>query len=282
MAFDAEVTRAIREVAEEHQIEPAALLAIAEVESGGKAYTVIDGKQQPLILFEYHVFYRNLPVRLRRRAVAAGLARRRWGALPYMRTQTQRYAQLAAAAELHAQAAHAACSWGIGQVLGENAVWLGYDSPAALADEALSGIAGQIRVMLRFIEKRRLLDALSDHDWRLFALRYNGPGQVARYARLMKEAYSRHRETPEPEPAVPSVALLRSGHRGPSVKALQSALRRAGHPIIIDGVFGPATRRAVIGFQAAQGLAPDGMAGPRTMSRLRARVAKTSEASLHM
>ena len=34
--------------------------------------------------------------------------------------------------------------------------------------------------------------------------------------------------------------------------------------------------------QAASGLAPDGIAGPRTMARLRARTANASEASLHM
>ena len=285
MAFDAEVTRAIRAVAEEHRIEAAALLAVAEVESAGKAYTMVNGQRLPLILFEYHVFYRNLPVHLRRRAVAAGLARRRWGALPYKRTQAARYAQLAQAADLHAQAAHAACSWGIGQVLGENALWLGYDSPMALADEARSGVAGQVRVMLRFIEKRRLLDALARHDWRLFALRYNGPGQVAYYARRMEAAYARHREPSvpsEPQPETPRPSLLRKGDRGPTVKALQSALRRAGHPLVVDGVFGPATRRAVISFQAANDLAPDGIAGPRTMARLRARTANASEASLHM
>ena len=282
MAFDAEVTRAICAVADEHQLEPAALLAVAEVESGGQAYTTLKGKRLPLIMFEYHVFYRNLPVSLRKQAVAADLARRRWGALPYRRTQERRYQLLAEAAELHEQAAHAACSWGIGQVLGENAIWLGYDSPKALAEEAMSGVAGQIEVMLRFIRKRRLLDALARHDWRLFALRYNGPGQVARYSRLMAAAYARHAAMPSLKVKPPGPEMLRTGDKGAAVAALQAALRRAGHPISVDGDFGPATRRAVIRFQTAERLAPDGIAGPRTMARLQIRIAARYEQETHM
>ncbi|MCR4398915.1 MAG: NlpC/P60 family protein [Firmicutes bacterium] len=65
--------------------------------------------------------------------------------------------------------------------------------------------------------------------------------------------------------------LLREGSRGPSVTALQQALREWGYyrweP---DGLFGPATRAAVIAFQRSAGLTADGIVGPRTLEALRA------------
>ena len=52
------------------------------------------------------------------------------------------------------------------------------------------------------------------------------------------------------------------------VRALQEALAAKGHDLETDGVFGPGTREAVIRFQEAEGLKPDGLAGPATRSRL--------------
>ena len=55
----------------------------------------------------------------------------------------------------------------------------------------------------------------------------------------------------------------------PDVAALQVALHaRGAYAGTVDGVLGPATTGAVVRFQARAGLAPDGVAGPRTRHAL--------------
>jgi peptidoglycan hydrolase-like protein with peptidoglycan-binding domain len=64
--------------------------------------------------------------------------------------------------------------------------------------------------------------------------------------------------------------ILRRGVFGWDVSVLQFALTRAGlYRWPIDGYFGPETARALRRFQRAQGLVPDGVAGPLTLARIR-------------
>jgi GH24 family phage-related lysozyme (muramidase) len=55
---------------------------------------------------------------------------------------------------------------------------------------------------------------------------------------------------------------------GDDVQAVQRALQRNGISVAVDGIFGPATQRAVRQFQAGRGLIPDGVVGPQTRARL--------------
>ena len=59
------------------------------------------------------------------------------------------------------------------------------------------------------------------------------------------------------------LVLLRVGSRGDAVKKMQADLG-----IDADGKFGPGTKKAVMAFQEANGLAVDGMAGPATLSKM--------------
>jgi cell wall-associated NlpC family hydrolase len=63
--------------------------------------------------------------------------------------------------------------------------------------------------------------------------------------------------------ATTSSSLLRQGSRGPAVSAIQSQLA-----ISADGVFGPATKAAVIAFQQRNGIMVDGIVGPQTRGAL--------------
>lgn len=272
--FQLAVEKEIREVAADWGFDPAALLAVAEVESGGAALLEVDGRQAPPIRYEFHVFHRQLKPALRPVAVASGLASPRWGQFSNPRSQQARYALLDRAKSIDPEAAYAACSWGVGQVLGENARWLDYESAEALAAECFSGVKGQTALMLRFIQRRGLSSALRARDWTAFARGYNGPLHDRNdYAGRMARAYARwaSRETaPAAEGAAspPSRALLRLGAVGPQVEALQHALRRLGFDVKVDGVYGPRTEAAIRRAQEAAGLARDGVAGPDTWASL--------------
>ncbi|MGB3201815.1 MAG: peptidoglycan-binding protein [Nodosilinea sp.] len=56
--------------------------------------------------------------------------------------------------------------------------------------------------------------------------------------------------------------------RGEDVRAVQQAIARAGFPLVADGVFGPASDRAVRQYQASRGLVADGIVGSRTRASL--------------
>ena len=62
--------------------------------------------------------------------------------------------------------------------------------------------------------------------------------------------------------------LLKQGSRGHPVPALQYLLRARGHPVTVDGIFGPKTEAAVEGFQVADQIMVDGIVGPQTWGAL--------------
>ena len=63
--------------------------------------------------------------------------------------------------------------------------------------------------------------------------------------------------------------LLKNGSRGNEVKKLQENLNKLGFNCgTADGIFGVKTEAAVKAFQKANGLAVDGIAGPKTLSKI--------------
>jgi hypothetical protein len=69
-------------------------------------------------------------------------------------------------------------------------------------------------------------------------------------------------------------SLLEFGDRGPEVAELQRQLSiLLSMSLVADGIFGAATRAAVIEFQRLEGLTPDGIVGPMTAAALEAALA---------
>lgn len=191
--FSREVIAEITAVAADMNLEPAALLAIAEVESAGKAFALVKGRNEPLIRFEGHYFDRRLSPDNRTAARAAGLASPTAGKIANPGTQAARWGIVARAAAIDAKAAHESVSWGLGQVMGAHWAWLGYADVAALVAEARSGAGGQARLMARYIEKAGLAPSIRKRDWTAFARGYNGPAFARNgYDRKIAAAYKRY------------------------------------------------------------------------------------------
>ncbi|MBA3448175.1 MAG: DUF3380 domain-containing protein, partial [Pseudaminobacter sp.] len=85
--FTDETKREIEATAAELGVERAALLAVAEVESGGRAFAMVAGRAEPLIRFEGHYFDKRLSAAKRARARRENLASPIAGAVANPRTQ---------------------------------------------------------------------------------------------------------------------------------------------------------------------------------------------------
>ena len=92
--FDDATITAISEIADRLACHPAALLAVGEIESGGRTGATVRGRFQPLIRFEGHYFDRFLKGDALETARLAGLADRKAGAIKNPRSQTARWDML--------------------------------------------------------------------------------------------------------------------------------------------------------------------------------------------
>lgn len=94
---------------------------------------------------------------------------------------------------------------------------------------------------------------------------FDMPAFRDRVAHIMGLPTNANHDQPAPVPDTdPHHAMLRLGDRGDDVKLLQGKLGL----VPADGIFGPATERAVKAFQARRGLTADGLVGPKTWAAL--------------
>ncbi|MEM6439227.1 MAG: N-acetylmuramidase domain-containing protein [Pseudomonadota bacterium] len=226
--------------------EPAAIRAVAEVESRGAAFLA---SGRPPILFERHVF----------RRLTAGefdgtgdLSHPAPGG--YGRGGEAQYDRLARAAALHREAALRAASWGRFQILGLNAELCGWPDVETFVGDLCESEAAQLIAFVGYVRGARLEAALRRRDWAAFAKGYNGPAYAKnRYDAKMAEAYARH--------AAPVDERFR--FRVASLIDLQRALSHLGaEPGTADGLMGPRTEAAIRRFEARVALPVTGRPGP--------------------
>ncbi len=236
------------------------LHAIIDVETSGTGF---DKQGRPKMLFEPHVFYRNLSGAKRTAAVNAGLAYAKWDKAK--KYPADSYPRLKKALLIDETAALRACSWGLGQVLGENHRMVGYETPQAMVLAFMEDEEEHLEAMVEFIiasgieDDMRKLAALDrktlPSDCEPIVKVYNGPSYKANnYHVKMANAHNKWRairDTPLPDSA-PVLPV----NDEKLVSNVQQLLRDKGYPEIgePDGIYGPRTRNAILAFQADQKL----------------------------
>lgn len=273
--FDHKLRETLAQFARDLNVDPAALMAVVHVESGGRLSTKVRGRQEPLIRFEGHYFDRFLEGDALLQARQVKLADPKAGRVKNPRKQADRWDLLDRAIAINRIAALSSTSWGVGQVMGSHWKWLGYGSVDAMVAVARSGVAGQVSILVRYVDKAGLAKALRQQDWAAFARTYNGPAyRRNRYDTRMEKAFKRYSKIMRdealslPKPAdVPSSGLedhaLRFGAKGLDVRKLQRKLSKRGYVLVEDGLFGLVTDRVIRQFQRDSGLPETGVVGVR-------------------
>ncbi|MGG7535362.1 N-acetylmuramidase domain-containing protein [Rhizobium sp. 12,4] len=274
--FSAAVQSSIETIAADRRINPAALKAVCDVESGGVASTRFNGVDLPLIRIEGHYFDKLVPADKRDLARDEELASPIVGKVKNPSSQEERYLMFQRMLDIDRDAAISSCSWGVGQVMGLHWKDLGFSSPDAFRLYVCKSVSGQVEVMVRFIERNGLLDEIERQDWAGFARGYNGPAyRKNRYDRKLADAFAAYGGQASISPAA---GMLRLGSRGAGVREIQTLLVRAGYAVTVDGDFGVATRDALKAFQQTKLLTADGVAGPKTMAALKTYQVSPTEA----
>lgn len=175
-------------------VHPAAVKAVTEIESRGSGFI----GDKPIILFERHVFYRQLAdvEGIDRDDVATehpDICNPKWGG--YGKTSEQ-HDRLARAEQINTVAALSSASWGLFQIMGYHATNLGYPGVIEFVGRMYISEGEQLQAFVRFVQAdKRLVKAIRSNDWATFARIYNGPAYARnKYDTKLAAAYARHKE----------------------------------------------------------------------------------------
>lgn len=244
--------------------------AICDVESAGGGF-LFDGR--PKILFEAKVFWTETKGRFPRSNINSPT----WDRSLYGAGGAHQYDRLAQALKLDRRAALRSASFGMFQVLGQNAAACGYADVEDFVAAMMTSERQQLAAFAKFCTTNHLDDELraSPPQFAAFARSYNGSGFAANAydvklaAAWRKWSAVEAKANPAPR-TLPELhyATLQMNSTGPEVRALQTRLKVLGYDLDGDGDYGPETLAAVVTFQKAHGLVSDGIVGPATMAAI--------------
>ena len=184
----------IRNAAEQIGVEPCAVKAVVDVESGGDGF-LPDGRVK--ILFEGHVFWKEL----QKRGINPELLKMpnivypKWDKSQY-KGGAQEHERLNAAALVNKEAALCSASWGLFQIMGFNHRLCGFSIVQDFVDAQKESEANQLNSFCQFMKNEGLVLFLKGLDFAGFARRYNGAGYAAnQYDVKMRKAYERCKST---------------------------------------------------------------------------------------
>jgi hypothetical protein len=176
-------------------VEVAVVKAVKDVEAGGAGYVF---SNHPTILFESHVFWREL----KKRGIVPSKYRDK-----EILNQTQKkgkayyvggvgeYARLLKACLINTDAANASASWGLFQIMGNNYKACGCRTIDAFVKLMSKGEREQLMLFMEFIKNNDgMLSCLKKKDWEGFACRYNGSDyKDNNYHIKLQNAYNKYK-----------------------------------------------------------------------------------------
>ncbi|TPN86772.1 N-acetylmuramidase domain-containing protein [Aquimarina algicola] len=185
-------------------LELAMVKAVNEIESNGRGF-LVDGR--PRILFEGHVFWRELDKRgidPKKHANQSNkdVLYKKWTKVHYKggAGEYDRLAKAVAIAdrtEFH-EAAHTSASWGSFQIMGFHYKSLGYSSVDQFVSKMHEHEREHLVAFGKFIANtsfrgKKLLDWIKEKNWARFAEGYNGPGyRKNKYDTKLSKAYQKY------------------------------------------------------------------------------------------
>lgn len=225
------------------QADMAVLWSILTVESRGFGFLA---DRRPKILFERHIFYSETGGLFA--AEAPDICSKSGGGYSGGAAEYKRLGRALALCRretLGDGPALRSASWGLGQVMGFNAIGAGFNNLIDMVNRMCAGEDAQLAGMAGFITREKLDARLRKRDWAGFARRYNGSNfWKNEYDVKLKAAFEK----------------FSSGiSRDLRARTAQGALLYLGYaPGDPDGVLGQNTRAAIRAFRKANGLGASG------------------------
>jgi len=189
---------------------------------------------RPQILYERHIFHRLTHGKYDDGDIS--------DANPggYGASGVHQYDRLTVALAKDRTAALKSCSWGIGQIMGENYAMAGFSDVEQMVAAMSESEDRQLGAIGSFLNSSRLHIPLQAHDWASFARGYNGANYaINRYDIRLNGEFQKYNAG-----ALPDL----------NVRAAQLYLTYLGFDLgRIDGVAGKRTLSALADFQAQRG-----------------------------
>ena len=188
----------IRHAAELLNVEPAVIKAVLEVETSNKG-GFISGTDKPVILFEGHIFWKQLkqrnidPLKYATTNMYSDILYLKW-TKQYYKGGIKEWDRLNRAVCINKEAALESASWGLAQIMGFNYKVCGCKDVNEFVSKMEESEGSQLELFMRFIRNNRIDCYLRNKDWKGFARHYNGPCYAQnKYDEKLEKAYNRYK-----------------------------------------------------------------------------------------
>jgi hypothetical protein len=175
----------------------AEIKAVALIEGGGEGFLP---SGEPVILFEPHQFWRELVKRgidpHKHLEGNEDILYQKWGEKSYGKYSAQ-HSRLARASKIHREAAIQSASWGLFQIMGYHYKACGCATLQEFINAMYKSEDEHLRLFCNYLKSTGLDKPLREHNWALFAEKYNGKGyKKNNYDVKLKNAFDNFNQFP--------------------------------------------------------------------------------------